>query len=106
MKFKKQLTEGTHYDKDAIKMLVNSGLYDEENAAKIINGLKDNDIHAFNYAPNWLLKYLKGIARMLLQDINGDKEKAPAWLTECISVFETYLSALCKCSSFKSTARI
>lgn len=45
------LNEGTDYRGQAIKMIVNSGLFNEEVATKIIDGLYRQDIHAFVHAP-------------------------------------------------------
>ena len=85
------LEKGTDYKKQAIKIISNSGLFDEETSTKIIEGLFRQDIHAFNHAPAWLEKYLKGIARMLVEYCNGDPSKAQPFLTECTSVFNEYL---------------
>ena len=60
------LTEGTRYDEQAAKIIADSGLVDLDTSKKIIQGLFTQDIHAFNHSPNWLEKYLKGIARMLV----------------------------------------
>ena len=86
------LNEGTDYRGQAIKMIVNSGLFNEEVATKIIDGLYRQDIHAFVHAPAWLEKYLKGIARMLIEESNGDTNKAQSFLRECPQVFEKYLT--------------
>ena len=86
------LEKGTDYKKQAVKIISNSGLFDEETSTKIIDGLFRQDIHAFNHAPAWLEKYLKGIARMLVQYCDGDKSKAQQFLTECPSEFEYYLT--------------
>ena len=86
------LEKGTDYKKQASKIISNSGLFDEETSTKIIDGLFRQDIHAFNHAPAWLEKYLKGIARMLVEYCNGDKSKAEGFLTECPGVFEQYLT--------------
>ena len=86
------LEKGTDYKKQAIKIISNSGLFDEETSTKIIDGLFRQDIHAFNHAPAWLEKYLKGIARMLVEYCDGDSSKAQQFLTECPSEFEYYLT--------------
>jgi len=86
------LTEGTKYDKQAAKILSDSGLFDAETSEKIINALFREDIHAFVHAPNWLEKYLKGIARMIVEESNGDTNKAREFLMECPSVFDEYLT--------------
>ena len=86
------LEKGTDYKKQAVKIISNSGLFDEETSTKIIDGLFRQDIHAFNHAPAWLEKYLKGIARMLVEYCGGDKSKAQQFLTECPSEFEYYLT--------------
>lgn len=97
MKFKKILKEnilleGTRYDEQAAKIISNSGLFDEETSKKIIDGLFKQDIHAFVHAPNWLEKYLKGIARMLVEECNGDNSKAKPFLEECYPIFNNYLT--------------
>lgn len=86
------LTEGTKYDKQAAKILADSGLFDAETSENIINALFREDIHAFVHAPNWLEKYLKGIARMIVEEAKGDKNKAREFLMECPSVFDEYLT--------------
>lgn len=85
------LTEGTKYDKIAAGVISKSGLFDEETSAKIIDGLFRQDIHAFVHSPAWLEKYLVGIARMLVDEANGDKVKAKAFLEECPEVFDKFL---------------
>lgn len=86
------LTEGTRYDKQAAKIIADSGLYDLETSEKIIDALFHEDIHAFVHAPNWLEKYLKGIARMLVEEANDNKEMAHMFLTECPAIFDEYLT--------------
>ena len=86
------LTEGTRYDKQAAKIIADSGLYDLETSEKIIDALFHDDIHAFVHAPNWLEKYLKGIARMLVEEANGDKEMAKIFLSETPAIFDEYLT--------------
>ena len=87
----KSLTEGTHYDTNAAKKLADSGLFDLETSEKIVSGLKDTDIAAFNHSPNWLVKYLIGIIRMLIEYADGDREKAQQFLLESPSIFNEYL---------------
>ena len=83
---------GTRYDKQAAKIISDSGLFDEEISNKIIEALFKEDIHAFVHAPNWLEKYLKGIARMLVEESNGSQSRAQSFLTECPDVFEKFLT--------------
>ncbi len=83
---------GTRYDKQAAKIISDSGLFDEETSNKIIEALFKEDIHAFVHAPNWLEKYLKGIARMLVEEANGSQSRAQSFLTECPDVFEKFLT--------------
>lgn len=90
--YEQQLNEGTKYDKKAVKIIVDSGLFDESTSTKIIDALFKEDIHAFVHSPAWLEKYLVGIARMFVQYCNGDKSKAQTFLTECPNVFEQYLT--------------
>ena len=84
--------EGTRYDKQATKMLSDSGLFDEETSKNIVDALFREDIHAFVHSPNWLEKYLKGIVRMMLEYSNGDRDKALEFLNECPPVFDRYLT--------------
>ena len=84
--------EGTRYDKQAAKIISDSGLFDEETANNIIQALFREDIHAFVHSPNWLEKYLKGIVRMMLEYSNGDRDKALEFLNECPPVFDRYLT--------------
>ena len=86
------ILEGTRYDKQASKILSDSGLFDSETADAIIDGLFKNDIHAFVHSPNWLEKYLKGIARMCVEESNGDKNKAIKFLNDSPQVFDKYLT--------------
>lgn len=86
------LNEGTRYDKQAAKIISDSGLFDEETSDKIIQALFKEDIHAFVHSPNWLEKYLKGIARMLVEESDGDKQKAQRFLEECPEIFDKYLT--------------
>ena len=86
------LEKGTDYKKQAVKIISNSGLFDEETSTKIIEGLFRQDIHAFNHAPAWLEKYLKGIARMMVEYCGGDSGKAQQFLLDNVSVFEYYLN--------------
>lgn len=86
------LTEGTKYDKLAAKIISDSGLFDEETSNNIIQALFREDIHAFTHSPSWLEKYLKGIARMLVDYANGNKSTAQSFLNECPAVFDEYLT--------------
>ena len=86
-----RLVEGTDYRKQAIKILVDSGMFTEATATKIIDGLYRQDIHAFNHAPAWLEKYLKGIARMIVEECEGNIYNVQSILTECPNVFNQYL---------------
>lgn len=90
----KILAEGTHYDKKAVKIIVDSGLFSEEVATEIIDALFTEDIHAFVHAPAWLEKYLVGIANMLVKYCGGDASRAQSFLTECPSVFDQYLTII------------
>jgi len=85
------LVEGTKYDKKASKIISDSGLFNEEVSNAIIQALFKEDIHAFVHSPAWLEKYLMGIARMLVDEANGDPHRAEAFLRECPSVFDQYL---------------
>lgn len=85
------LLEGTHYKTKAIQKLADSGLFSESISKDIIDALCEEDIHAFVRCPNWLEKYLLGIVRMLIEESNGNPQKAVDFLTSCPSVFEPYL---------------
>ena len=86
------LFEGTRYDKQAAKIISDSGLFSEEVSENIIDALFSEDIHAFVRSPNWLEKYLKGIARMLVDEADGDVNKAQEFLRKCPAVFNQYLT--------------
>lgn len=86
------LTEGTKYDKKAAKILADSGLFDLETSERVIDALFHNDIHAFVHAPNWLEKYLIGIAHIIVDEADGDREKAQRFLGECPQVFDEFLT--------------
>ncbi len=86
------LEKGTDYRKQAIKIIVDSGLFNEETATKIIDGLFKQDIHAFNHAPAWLEKYLKGIARMMVEYCDGNPSKAKQFLLDNVDVIDYYLT--------------
>ena len=86
------LTEGTKYDQKASRVISSSGLYDEATSDAIIKALFEEDIHAFVHSPNWLEKYLVGIARMLVEESAGDRGRAEAFLNECGPVFDEYLT--------------
>lgn len=86
------LTEGTKYDKKAAKILADSGLFDLETSEKVIDALFHEDIHAFVHAPNWLEKYLIGIAHIIVDEADGDREKAQRFLEECPQVFDEFLT--------------
>lgn len=92
MKTKVVLEKGTKYDEKASEILANSGLFDLETSKKIIEGLFRQDIHAFVHSPSWLEKYLKGIARMIVEESDGDPSKAQQFLETCPKVFNEYLT--------------
>lgn len=83
---------GTRYDKNAAKILSDSGLFDAETSNKIIQTLFTEDISAFNHAPNWLEKYLKGIARIIIEESQGNPEKASEFIEKSTKVFDTYIA--------------
>lgn len=86
------LKEGTKYDKKASKLLVDADLFDQEDSDSIINDLFRNKIHAFVHSPSWLEKYLVGIARMIVEESDGDSNQADMFLDECSEVFDKYLT--------------
>lgn len=89
----KIILEADKSDKIASEMLRNaripafSGISD-----MVVNLLKTNDIHAFNHCPPWMEKYIKGIIRMLIEEADGDYEKAKRFLSGCSAVFDAYLT--------------
>ena len=87
---------GTRYDKQAAEILTKSGLFDSETSTGIIDALFNHDIHAFVHSPNWLEKYLKGIARMIIEESDGDVSKAQAFIESCPDTFDKYLSYIKK----------
>ena len=89
----KVIFEGTRYDEKASEILANSGLFDLETSRKIIEGLFRTDIPAFHGSGhNWLEKYLKGIARMIVEEANGDPKKAVEFLETSPKIFDKYLT--------------
>lgn len=83
---------GTRYDKQAAKILVDSGMYEEAQANAIIDGLFHEDLHAFVHAPNWLEKYLKGIARMIVEESHGSKDAAVQFIENSVGTFDQFLT--------------
>lgn len=84
--------EGNRYDQEASKMLVKAGLFDEETSLRLMrNAMKY--ITAFHGSGhNWLEKYLKGIARIMIEESDGDSEYAKQLLTYSYNLFDTYLT--------------
>lgn len=80
------------YDKQASKILSDSGMFTPENATKIINSLLHEDIHAFVHSDPWLEKYLKGIARMIVEESHGSTFDAADFVSHSIPVFDAYLT--------------
>ena len=82
----------THYDTKAAELLTKSGLFDMETSTRIIQTLFTEDISAFNHSPNWLDKYLKGIARIIIEESQGNPEKASEFIEKSTKVFDTYIA--------------
>lgn len=80
------------YDEQAAKIIADSGLFDINTSRNIINALFDGDIHAFVRCPPWLEKYLKGIARMLVEEAHGSIQGAVRFLETSPAIFDTYLT--------------
>lgn len=80
----------THYDKNASKELVKSGWFTEEEADEIIQDLYNDKIHAFVYAPNYLVKYLVGIARMAVAE-STDHDTCKQFIYDNVDTFNEYL---------------
>jgi hypothetical protein len=83
---------GTKYDKKAAQILVNSGLYNEAQAATIIDALFHQDIHAFVHAPSWTEKYLVGIARMCVEEGHGTAQGVSQFINDSVRVFDQFLT--------------
>ena len=83
---------GTKYDKQAVQILVNSGIFREPQAKAIIDALYHEDLHAFIHSPNWLEKYLKGIARMCVEESHGTARGVADFLNISVSVFDQFLT--------------
>lgn len=92
VKFTQPIFAGTRYDKQAAKILVDSGLYNEDQATRIIDALFHEDIHAFVHAPNWLEKYLKGIARMCVEEGHGSQQGVSRFLEDSVNNFDKFLN--------------
>lgn len=90
--FRQAIFAGTRYDKQAAKILVDSGMYEEAQANAIIDGLFHEDLHAFVHAPNWLEKYLKGIARMIVEESHGSKDAAVQFIENSVGTFDQFLT--------------
>jgi len=84
------LNEGTKYDRNAIRDLVNAG-WDETVATNLINDIFKNKIHAFVHSPSWLEKYLIGIARMYRENTDGSQEQIDTFEEESTPMFDEYL---------------
>ena len=89
----------THYNKNAIRDLINAG-WDEELANDLITSLykkvdgHDPLIHAFVHSgegTSWLPKYLLGIARMYDEQTGGDEDKIEEFKRESTPIFDEYL---------------
>ena len=83
---------GTRYDKQAAKILVDAGIFNEAQANAVIDGLFHQDLHAFVHAPNWLEKYLKGIARMCVEEGHGTAQGVADFLTISTNLFDQFLT--------------
>lgn len=68
------LFEGTHYDTNAAKELAKKINIPVEEAVNVIQSAYREKIHAFNHCPNWLDKYIKGISRMISDNIEPLRE--------------------------------
>lgn len=81
------------YDKKAAKILYDGGIGSDLSAAEnIIDQLFHTDLHAFNHSKPWLEKYLKGIARIIVEESGGDESKASSFIAKSIPTFNTYLT--------------
>ena len=70
----KLLFEGTHYDTNAAKDLSKEIDIPLDEAERIIQSAYRDKIKAFNHCPNWLNKYIKGIGRMISDNIKPLRE--------------------------------
>ena len=80
------------YDEKAADILTKSKLFDSETSNQIIQSLFNEKIHAFSHSKNWLEKYLKGIARIIIEESHGDPKKAIEFIESCPQTFNTYIS--------------
>lgn len=91
------LTEGTKYDNQAADMLVKAGVLDTQLAKQFIEDVRKGGVHAFVHSDPWLLKYLKGIARMVIKDYNQNKPEDDVydpyeWLNKNSQTLDSYLT--------------
>lgn len=82
----------TDYDKKAAQILVDAGLFGAEQAMEIITALFRQDIHAFNHGPNWMEKYLKGIARMIVEESHGQVNAVAPFIENSVGTFDQFLT--------------
>lgn len=83
---------GTRYDKQAAQILVDSGIFAEPQAKAIIDALYHEDLHAFVHSPNWLEKYLKGIARMCVEESHGTARGVADFLNIAVNPLDQFLT--------------
>lgn len=114
------LSEGTHYDSDAAKILAGAGIWDLETSKRIIDLLHKKcpkinpatgevvidpasgepetegpDIPIFAHTEfKWLPKYLKGIARMIVDAAGGNRQRASEFIEDSVNNFNKYLKWL------------
>lgn len=91
------LNEGTKYDNQAVDMLVKAGVSDTQLAKQFIEDVRKGGVHAFVHSDPWLLKYLKGIARMVIKDYNQNKPEDDVydpyeWLNKNKQTLDSYLT--------------
>ena len=84
---------GTHYDKKAAQKLIDAGM-DEAEANALIKELFTQNVHAFVHAPNWAEKYLVGMARMAIEESNGNLDAIAQFLRseDTIALFDKFMS--------------
>lgn len=82
----------TSPEKQASKMLYDAGLYNEYWSNEVIRLIMEIDLKAvFNHAPDWMRKYIKGVARMTVEESGGTYDGSVKFLNKCMPIFENYL---------------
>ena len=82
-----------HEKEKAAQMLVDAGLFSLEQATRVIDALRTEDIHAFVHAPSWMEKYLLGVARIIIEENqSGRWGSLQELLAGIVAPLESYLT--------------